>query len=648
MKTLNYLKYFFLVVFGATLMFSCSDEEFGEEGLKSTSDNITLRTEDEWNGGGTDSDADCFVKLCVDIIPSNNSQFTDITTITVGNDVWEISDGIVTLPDGSTTNVINNQYCFSIPVNSVANVVVFFHGYGGIKVTGSWNDGDSFCDLYKVQWPGTFKAPLNVAEELEITCDPPCPQPPLCEIDLCVTFTPADPADNYNVDLPGGGSVTISNGTVTVITQGQIDQFPLPPDGVVCATVPLFTPSSTATVSFNGFGSAVLEGTWPDDTTCELFSGGVCESTFVHPTEEITLTCDAPCPAPLCEIEACITFIEGDPSDNYTLELPTVGDVIISNGIVTLPNGCQVPLPPDGTICTTLPIFAPTTALLTYNGSGSVVINVTYEDGTECTVFQAGVNSDLNLHITDAITLDCEAECPVIPECYVNLCLELTEPQDVLYKVQIFGLGSVIISNGTVIPPSGPPFPFPASGELCLDLPVIPGFDVANISFSGPGSATATVTYPDLLECVVFYAPDGSGIAMPVKQDVQLTCEGDCGPLPDFCEIEICANFTAGSPDDIYQVEFGTGAMLTIQNGIVTLPSGMTLPYNGSQFCASIFIEVGMFETAKLSFKGTGEVFTTIEYLDSSGFCTIFSAGQGTNLPVKKGKKVTLGCDPIC
>ncbi|MEM9548935.1 MAG: hypothetical protein AAGA77_23315 [Bacteroidota bacterium] len=645
MKTLNYLKYFLFVVFGAALIISCSKDDSADE-LINSSGEIELRNNDS---DSIDPDADCFVKLCLDIIPNTaNPQFTDIITVTVGNDVWSISNNVVTLPNGSTTSVINNQYCFSIPVSAVTSVVVFFHGYGGVKVTGSWNNGDTFCDLYKAQWPGTFKAPLNVQEELNLTCEAPCPQPPLCEIDLCVTFIEGDPADNYNVDLPnGGGSVTISNGQVTIITPAGIQQFPLPPDGVVCATVPLTTPSSTATISFNGTGSAVLQGTWPDGTTCELFSAGVCDPTFVHPVEDVTLTCDAPCPAPECEIEACITFIAGDPSDNYTLELPTVGDVIISNGMVTLPNGCQIPLPPDGTICTTLPIFAPTTALLTYNGSGSVVINVTYEDGTECTVFQAGVNSDLNLHITDAITLDCNAECPVIPECYVNLCLELTDPLNVLYKVQILGLGSVIISNGTVIPPSGPPFPFPASGELCLDLPVIPGFDVANISFSGPGSATATVTYPDLLECVVFNAPDGSGIAMPVKQDVQLTCEGDCGPLPEFCEIEICANFAPATPDDIYMVEFESGAQLTIQNGIVTLPSGMTEPYNGVQFCAPIFIEVGTFESAKLSFKGTGEVFTTLEYSDG-GNCTIFSAGQGTSTPVKKGKKVTLGCDPIC
>ena len=643
MKTLNYFKYFLLVVLGATLMFSCSDDEYLDDELKSQSEQIQLRTDD-------DIDAECFVKLCVEISPNTaNPQFTDVTTITLGNDVWTISNNIVTLPNGSTTNVINNQYCFSIPVNAVANVLVEFHGYGGIKVTGSWDGGASFCDLYKVSWPGTFKAPINAAEELELTCDPPCPQPPLCEIDLCVTFTEGDPADNYNVQLPnGGGSVTISNGQVTIITPAGIEQFPLPPDGVVCATVPLFAPSSTATITFNGTGSAVLEGTWDDDTTCELFSAGVCDPNFVHEIVDVTLTCDPPCPAPLCEIEACITFIEGDPSDNYLLELPTVGFVAIANGIVTLPNGCQFPLPADGTICTTLPIFEPTTATVTYNGTGSVVINVTYEDQTECTVFQAGVNSDLNLHIVDAITLDCNAECPVIPECYVNLCLELTEPQDVLYKVQILGLGSVIISNGTVIPPSGPPFPFPASGELCLDLPVIPGFNVANISFSGPGAATTTVTYPDLLECVVFDAPDGSGIAMPVKQTVELTCEGECGPLPEFCEIEICANFSPASPDDIYMVEFGSGATLTIQNGIVTLPNGSTQTYNGYQFCASIFIEVGMFEAATLSFKGSGEVFTTIEYLSSSGFCTIFKAGQGTNLPVKKKKDVTLGCDPIC
>jgi len=364
-------------------MFSCSDDEFSEDSLKSTT-SIDTRNEDFFFDEQYSEDAECFVKLCVDIKPSNNQLFTDITTITLGNDVWTISNNIVTLPDGSTTNVINNQYCFTIPINSVANVLVEFHGYGGIAVTGSWDGGSTFCPLYDVEWPGTFKAPINAAEPLELTCTQPCPPEPLCEVKLCVTFIEGDPSDNYNVDLPGGGSVTIANGQVTIITPSGTQQFPLPADGVVCADVPLFAPS-TATVTYNGTGSAVLEGTWNGTTTCELFSAGVCDNSFVHEIVDVTLTCDPPCPTPLCEIEACITFIAGDPSDNYLLELPTVGFVSIANGIVTLPNGCQFPLPADGTICTTLPIFAPTTALVTYNGSGSVVINVTYENGTECT-----------------------------------------------------------------------------------------------------------------------------------------------------------------------------------------------------------------------------------------------------------------------
>lgn len=642
MKTLNYFKYLLFVVFAATLMVSCSDDEFSDDELNPQKSEIELRNSDDWD---SDIDADCFVKLCIDIEPNTaNPQFTDITTITVpGVGVWTISNNIVTLPDGSTTNVINNQYCFSIPVASVANVLVEFHGYGGIKVTGSWNNGDTFCDLYGVSWPGTYKAPINAAEELEITCESPCPLPPECEIDLCVTFIEGDPSDNYTVLLPGGGSVTIANGQVTVVTTST-NQFPLPANGEFCVTIPVFAPS-TATIVYNGTGSVLLEGTWAGNITCEIFSAGQCTNDFVHETEDITLSCDPVCTPPECEIEACITFIAGDVTDNYTLILPTVGSVTIANGTVTLPSGCQFPLPADGTICTTLPIFAPTTATVIYNGTGSVEINATYEDGTVCTIFSAGANSELNLHIIEEVTLSCEAECPEIPDCYVNVCLELDNAGSDFFKVTVPGVGLIQFINGIVITPNGT-FPF-AGGEFCIDLPVFNGGSTAQLQFFGFGSAVVTFTYPDLLECEVFSAGVGISTLVNKKMDVLLACEGDCGPMPEFCEIEICANFSPASDDDIYQVTLASGDQITIQGGVVTIPGGQQFPYNGVQFCAIIEIEVGTTQTANLAFKGVGSVFTTIEYSDG-GFCTVFSAGQGTWLPVKKSQNVTLGCDPIC
>jgi len=642
MKTLNYFKYLLFVLFSATLMFSCSDDESSDQALNTKDGEIELRNSDEWN---SDIDADCFVKLCVDITPSSAPyNFTDIFTIDIpGVGTWSISNNIVTLPNGATTNVINNQYCFSVPINAVASAVFEFHGYGGVAVSGTWN-GTTTCDLFAAEWPGTFKAPLNAAEEIELTCDPPCEEPPTCFVETCIVFTEGDVTDNYTLLLPTQGSVTIANGMVNINTNTTQQTFPLPADGTVCLPLPVFDPV-TATVIYNGTGSAVITGTWDNGATCTIFSVGECTNTFIHLTEEITISCDPPCPAPLCEVEACITFIEGDVTDNYTLILPTVGSVTILNGNVTLPNGCEFPLPADGTFCTTLPIFAPTTATVIYNGTGSVEINVTYDNGVTCPVFSAGVNSELDLHITEEVTLDCDPVCPVLPDCYVNVCLDYDDTGSNLFRVTVPGVGIIQFNNGQIQTPNGT-FPNPG-GQFCIDLPVFNGGSTAELFYFQVGTATAgsaevTFTYPDLGECVVFSAN------MTKKMDVTLTCDGDCDPEPEFCEIEICANFSPATDDDVYQVTLASGDMITIQGGVITLPGGQTLPYNGYQFCTTIMIEVGTTETAGLTFKGSGEVFTTVNYLDSGGFCTIFSAGQGIWKPVKKGQKISLGCDPIC
>ena len=637
MKTLNIFKYFFLVVLGATLMFSCSEDDSTED-LLSQNGNIETRNNDEWSEGYDDGTADCFVKLCVDITPSNNSQFTDITTITLGNDVWTISNGIVTLPNGSTTNVINNQYCFTIPVTQVANVLVEFHGYGGIAVSGAWNNGADVCDLYEVAWPGTFKAPINAAEELAITCDPPCA--PNCIVEACVTFIEGSPTDNYTLLLPNGGSVTIANGQVVVNTPNNQDQFPLPPDGTFCLPLPIFDPV-TVQVIYNGTGSVSINATWPGGEECEIFAAGQCTGDEVHVNEPVTLSCEPSCPQPECEIEACITFIPGDVTDNYTLLLPTVGSVTIANGVVTLPSGCQFPLPDDGTFCTTLPIFAPVTATVIYNGTGSVEIDATYEDGTVCTIFSAGVNSELELHIIEEVTLSCDPVCPPIPDCYVKVCLDFIDAGNDLFRVTIPNVGIVQFNGGQILLPDGSTIPNPG-GTFCIDLPVFNGGSTAELFFFGQGSAVVNVTYPDLLVCEVFSAGLGTSQTVSHKEDVTLTCEGPCAPEPEFCMIEICANFTALTSADIYQVTFASGDQLTIQNGWVTLPGGAQIPYNGTQFCAMIEIEVGTTETANLFFSGKGSIVTTIEYQDG-GFCPIFKAKNTT-----AEKDVTLGCTPIC
>ena len=82
MKTLNYLKYFLFVVFGAALIISCSDDDSADDILKSNGE-IELRNTDEDSSGGGDTDADCFVKICVELKPNNNFNFQDVAEVNV-------------------------------------------------------------------------------------------------------------------------------------------------------------------------------------------------------------------------------------------------------------------------------------------------------------------------------------------------------------------------------------------------------------------------------------------------------------------------------------------------------------------------------------------------------------------------------------
>jgi len=180
MKTLNLFKYFLLVVFAATLMVSCSDDD---SDLGTQSDNIELRNgtdqidpDQSWIDDGIDYE--CFVKVCVDVIPPvNDFNFNDLIVIDVpGIGIWKITDGEVTLPDGTQIPLVGNQYCFSVPINGAQGIEYSFHGYGGVNITGQWPD-QTVCPLFDAQWPGTFKAPLNQDGKSKLNCDPPCPPP---------------------------------------------------------------------------------------------------------------------------------------------------------------------------------------------------------------------------------------------------------------------------------------------------------------------------------------------------------------------------------------------------------------------------------------------------------------------------------------
>jgi hypothetical protein len=192
--------------------------------------------------------------------------------------------------------------------------------------------------------------------------------------------------------------------------------------------------------------------------------------------------------------------------------------------------------------------------------------------------------------------------------------------------------------------PGGAQVPL-VDNTYCATLPFY-GPATATLIFKGVGSVVTTGTWEDGTECEIFSAGVGTSNFVNIFEDITLSCEPPCVPV-ETCTIEICANFIAGANTDVYEVTLPGGGKVKIQGGIVTLPNGDTIPYNGFQFCADIEIPLGTTQTATLVFSGVGEVFTTITYSDG-GNCTIFSAGQGTSQLIKAKKIVTLGCDPIC
>jgi len=243
-------------------------------------------------------------------------------------------------------------------------------------------------------------------------------------------------------------------------------------------------------------------------------------------------------------------------------------------------------------------------------------------------------------------------ETRMAPDCEIEICVVIT-PNTTnnypdIYIVEIPGFGDIVIQNGLVNIPGQPPFPLPANGEVCADIPVY-GSIAATVAFKGYGAAVTTATWEDGTACEIFSVGVGTTTGMSDVQDIVLTCDPICTPTE--CTIEICAQITPNTTNnypDIYQVTLPSGGVITIQNGIVNIPGVPPFPLaaNG-EFCTDIVIPIGSSFTAQLAFKGYGAVETTGTWPDGTS-CLLFSVGVGTTSGQSDVQDVTLECDPPC
>lgn len=646
MKTLKFFRFLLIVVLGATLMFSCSDDE----SLDDASSNIinTRNDEDFDPDSGNDTDPECFVNLCVTFTDSNNPNFNDLYVLqlpTVGNVI--ITNDIITFPDGTTEPLVDNEYCLDVPIFAATSAIANFKGYGAAVITGTWANG-AICEVFSAG-VGTDEF-VNVSTEVPISCESPCPPPPDCFVDVCVTVTEStNPlfTDLFIIQLPTIGNVNIQNGIVT-LPDGTTEM--LDANGEFCTTIPLFDPT-TAFLSFFGFGAVEVNATWEDNTTCLVYEAGVGMDSYTHICEEVELTCTPSCPPPPdCYINVCATITDSNNplfTDIFVVQLPSVGNVTIQNGIVTAPNGDTFPLDDDNQFCTNIPITDEVTAFLSFFGFGAVEVTATWPDNTTCDIFDAGVGTDDYSHVCEEITLDCEPTCPPPPDCLVDICaqIDLVGPNDI-YIVQLPNVGNVTVTNGTVTLPNGQTQPLDPSGEFCVTIPLY-GASSAILTWKGTGSVVTTGTWGDQ-SCEIFSAGVGTSTGVKKSELIELTCEPPCPPT---CEVDICVTLTP-NPDsdfqDSYVVTLPNGAgQIFIQNGVVTLPNGEQQELVDNQFCTTIEIEEGSSFTAVLSFVGAGTAVTTASWGGTT--CVIFKAGSLSSPKIaKKKQETTLSCDPVC
>jgi len=216
-----------------------------------------------------------------------------------------------------------------------------------------------------------------------------------CDIEVCATFTGTG---KYRVILPNGTIILVSLNNQTVTINGVT--FPLVGNQLCqIITVP---GTSTANLGFKGTGSVVVTAT-TNGVTTTIFQAGVGTTAPVSVTQDVTLTCP-----PSCDLEICATFTG---TGKYRVILPngTIILVSLNNQTVTI-NGVTFPLI-GNQLCETITIHGTSTANLGFKGTGSVEVTVTYPDGTDCVVFDAGVGTSTPVSVSQDVTLSCDPPC---------------------------------------------------------------------------------------------------------------------------------------------------------------------------------------------------------------------------------------------
>lgn len=221
-----------------------------------------------------------------------------------------------------------------------------------------------------------------------------------CEIIVCATFTGSG---RYRVTLPNGTSVFVNLNLQTISINGVI--FPLV-GNQFCQTITV-NHSSTANLAFRGTGSVVVTAT-VNGVTTTVFEAGVGTTLQVSVSEDVTLTC--PADDGNCDLLICANFTG---NGRYRVILPNGTSIFVNLNLQTVSiNGVIFPLI-NNQLCEviTIPTNGSATANLGFRGTGSVVVTVTYPDGTSCDVFDAGVGTPFQVSVSEDVTLSCDPPC---------------------------------------------------------------------------------------------------------------------------------------------------------------------------------------------------------------------------------------------
>ena len=134
---------------------------------------------------------------------------------------------------------------------------------------------------------------VNKKMDVTLTCEGECIEPiETCIIEICANFSPANDDDIYQVVLPGGETVKIQGGFVTLPGGAQI-----PYDGIkFCADIELpVGTTETAVIAFKGAGEVFTTASYPDGTDCVIFKAGQGTTQVSKLKKEVTLSCEPGC-----------------------------------------------------------------------------------------------------------------------------------------------------------------------------------------------------------------------------------------------------------------------------------------------------------------------------------------------------------------